>query len=846
MRRWNGRYRFAILVGFGVLVMVLANSVINLQSQLRALSTAQEDNTQWSISQLDTEFANLNAELSEQLGEAGLDDAALRLRLDIVISRLGIVSSGRAAKLFEGNAQAAALIKPIQAFVDEAIQVSDTSGPLTVSDLRSLKTMVKDVRPNVRSVALLGINLSAARSEAGRAEFARQLSTTGAKTIGLLAWLGAFMVLLDRLFQRAAIRDAALVTSTRRLKSTISASLDGIITSDAEGRIIEYNPAAEKIFGWSRDNIIGTRMDETIIPHHMREAHNAGMKRYLNTLIPKIVDGGRVEVLALRKSGEEFPVELNVTSVRDREGTKFIAYLRDISERKINEQKLIDARDRAERTDQAKSQFLTVMSHEMRTPLNGILGVLDLLKTTKLTAQQERYAQIASASGEVLLGHINEALDITRIETGELQLSGQDFDLPELIASVADVLEPLAAEKYLGLSVDIEDAMRKTFHADCSRIRQILTNLIGNAVKFTNQGQIGLRVSGIHGPDISSVKFSVSDTGAGISAEQQEKIFQDFVALSHSEGRQVRGDGLGLAISRRIARQLGGDISVSSTLGVGSTFTLTVPLKRIAPAQPPPVSAFEPEQATPVGRNILVVEDNSINRKVLGDMLIGMGHQVSEAVNGADGVEKAQEARFDLIFMDISMPIMDGIKATTILRDGSGPNRATYIIGLTAHGREEYRDAATQAGMNSFHAKPIRMAALHAVLAQVDDPEPDTNLAEQVTREQLHELCDALGTKKVGQVGAQFFKELGGFVDQVCGGQYHANAPQTAEAAHKLKGAAALLGLSRLEDHLEMLEHDTRAEVADDLVAQAEALGALAQYGHAGFFNCLNQFDASG
>ncbi|CAN0602888.1 unnamed protein product, partial [Ectocarpus sp. 12 AP-2014] len=213
-------------------------------------------------------------------------------------------------------------------------------------------------------------------------------------------------------------RDAELNASTARLGSTVEASLDAIVTANEAGEIVEFNTSAESIFGWSRDEILGQTMDTTIIPHHHRAAHAAGMDRYLATHDPHVLDAGRVELSALRKSGEEFPVELNITSVQSATGELFIAYLRDISVRKINEQKLIDARDKAEAMDRAKSQFLAVMSHEMRTPLNGILGVLDLMRQTKLTKKQDHYARVASASGEILLEHVNEALDITRIELG--------------------------------------------------------------------------------------------------------------------------------------------------------------------------------------------------------------------------------------------------------------------------------------------------------------------------------------------------------------------------------------------------------------------------------------------
>ncbi len=827
MKTRRGGYRAAILAGLGLLALLLGLMVSNLLSQLRDLSTAAGDNTQWSISQLDTEFANLNATLSDQIADGGPPEDDIQLRIDIALSRLNIVNSGRAGVVFGESDEAKALIAPLNAFAADAIAISDKPGPLTGQDLRNLRGMVQTVRPNVRKIALLGVSLGAEHSQQRRAVFAQQLTRTGGIAIALLVLMGGFMVLLDKMLRSAVHRDAELLTSSKLLTSTVGASLDAIVTADDRGVIIGFNASAEDVFGWSRDEIIGQTMEDTFIPHRMRDAHHDGMNRYLETGKPRVVDGGRVELAALRKSGEEFPVELNITSTEDDEGTKFIAYIRDISERKIDEQKLIDARDRAERTDKAKSQFLTVMSHEMRTPLNGILGVLDLLKTTKLTPRQERYVQIATASSEILLEHTNEALDITRIETGTLQLTPQNFDMSEMVASLVNVLEPLAREKQLGLTLQIEDAMQMAFFGDSNRIRQMLTNLIGNAIKFTKSGRIGVMVKGIHGPVVSSVTFAVTDTGAGIAPEHQERVFEDFVALAHGEGRQTRGDGLGLSISRKIARQMGGDIKLTSEVGSGSTFTLTVPLQRREAVPQDDAAPPYPQVSSDKSCKVLIVEDNNINRKVLGDMLEGMGHTVREAVNGEDCLNKAGDGRFDIIFMDISMPIMDGIEATRRLRTEAGPNAQSHIVGLTAHGREEYRGEAEAAGMNRFHTKPIRLDALRSIMAEVSAA-PHAPLGSVAHSDALRDMCEALGQGKVNAIGDRFFGELNAFFGQVHEGAFVNDLPALAETSHKMKGAAALLGLNALETPLADLELSARAGSVSDLNARIEALEGIA------------------
>ncbi len=822
-------YRLSVLAGICLLVVCLTVMVTNLVSQLRELSHAAGDNTQWSISQIDTEFANLDAVLTEQALEGTYPEDEVRLRVDLALSRLNIINAGRSAEIFGDSREAAELIAPLNAFADRVIAVLDAPGPLERPTVDALLREVRDIRPTVRDVALLGIQLGAERSEARRNQFASQLTWTGSIAIILLILMAALMWALDLLLRRAARRDAALSSSSKQLSSTVAASLDAIVTADAEGRIIDFNASAENVFGWRRDDIVGQSMEETFIPHRMRDAHHNGMKRYLKTGQPRVVDAGRVELAALRKSGEEFPVELNITTAQNEDGVVFIAYIRDISERKINEQKLIDARDRAERTDRAKSRFLTVMSHEMRTPLNGILGVLDLLRITPLSDQQARYVNIATSSSEVLLEHVNEALDITRIETGKLQLTSQSFRLTDLMQGVIDMFEPLAREKNLTMSLVIAPAMRGPYNGDAGRIRQILTNLIGNAIKFTEQGGITVDVTGVHGRGASSLRFAVIDTGIGISPDQHEQVFEDFFAQAAGEGRQARGDGLGLSISRRIARAMEGDVSVHSAEGAGSTFVLSLPLKRGEGLPERPVETDTADAPSTKVCSVLVVEDNPINRSVLGDMLRSMGHLVHEAVNGSEAVRMADGVLFDVVFMDISMPVMDGIEATRRLRSDSHKNAKTLIVGLTAHGREEYRDRALAAGMDRFHTKPIRLDALQSVLAEVT-ASTLSKLDVAQYPEALTEMIGVLGPDKVRSIADKFLSELSDVVALLR--QAGALQAQTAlaDAAHRAKGAASLLGQIALESLLYDVEEKARGATLQepDLWAQQLEEGALA------------------
>ena len=350
-------YRIVIIAGTSLLILLLVVLGAGIFAQVRTLSTAKDDNTQWALSQLDIEFANSQVALSQAPQNGVYDDLEIKLRLDIALSRLAILTSGRSKVFFSDDKTAGTLIAQISEIGEQVILTLDQTGPLTDERIHQLRSLVGAVRPEIRKVTLLGVDIDAERAEAQRAAFSKQLKQAGGATIALVILMAALMLFLDRLHMRAIHRDAELSTSSTLLKSTIAASLDAIVTANDAGEIIEYNVAAEDVFGWTRAEIIGQTMESTFIPHRLREAHHSGMKRFLATGVPRVVGGGRVELTALRKTGEEFPIELNITSVIDQNGTKFIAYIQDISERKITEQKLIDARDRAEQTDKAKSQF---------------------------------------------------------------------------------------------------------------------------------------------------------------------------------------------------------------------------------------------------------------------------------------------------------------------------------------------------------------------------------------------------------------------------------------------------------------------------------------------------------
>ncbi len=824
-------YRTAVLVGLAALIALFVAMSISLLFQLRDLQTSEGESMQWSITQVDTELASFHAALSTEIGKTPPDIDEIKLRLDIVLNRLDILQSGRAAAVLSENARSSDMLAQLLDYANRIAAISDKAGDPTSGDLDELLALTQSARPLGRQLALSGLRATARQAEVRRAEFAQQLRWTGSVAIALLLLMVCLLLVLNTMLKRADARDRALLISSRKLASTVSASLDAIIAMDEDGKIVDFNEAAEDMFGWSAEEILGRDVIGTIIPSSTEKPRLKEMAHPAQGEAAGSTDKRRHEISACRKTGEAFPVELNITSFMEEGDLKFVMYLRDITARKANEQKLIDARVRAEQTDRAKSKFLTIMSHEMRTPLNGVLGVLDLLKTKKLTSEQSRYLDIAIASSEVLLEHVNETLDVTRAETGDLVLVPSHCELDVLIANIADVLRPLAAEKGLELVQSVEAIEAQFFWGDGNRIRQILTNLVGNAIKFTEHGQVSISVRAEHDIETSEIWIGVTDTGPGIPPDLQDRIFDDFAAFAEPNGRQSRGDGLGLAISKQIAQRMGGDISLQKSDDSGSVFCLYLKLPNVLPgetAQATNEIELVAAGADTVEKHILIVEDNAINRNVLCEMLVGMGHDVATASDGLDAMTMSDQSRFDVIFMDISIPHLDGIEVTRRIRGGDGPNRATPIVGVTAHGQDEYRAIAVEAGMSRFHTKPIRYAELGQILSSIGS---DTTAQEPMIDRggALQELYNALGSEKTRSVVAEFEEQLQEFLQGLEREPQANGAMGLAKQAHNLKGAAAMLGFSELETLLAEYEGPTTEQRSAHESKLAGRLGKIAK-----------------
>jgi two-component system sensor histidine kinase/response regulator len=510
----------------------------------------------------------------------------------------------------------------------------------------------------------------------------------------------------------------ALRSSEARGRLLIEAAPNGMIMVGSDGRIVLLNSQIEKLFGYGRDELLGQNIG-ILLPERFNERHAQYRQSYFDDPQSRAMGAGR-DLFGRRKDGSEFPVEIGLNPLRIDEGAFVLAAVVDITSRKLAEEELRKARDEAESASLAKSSFLANMSHEIRTPLNGVFGMLGLLLDSRLNESQREYAETALISAETLLRLINDILDFSTIEAGRLNIEPVAFDLRNAVGEAAEILAVRAEERGIDLAVRFDQDLPTEVVGDPGRIGQVLTNLVSNAIRFTEKGHVLINVeatsmSGSPEQGTVDLRFEVSDTGIGIEEDQLERVFEKFVQKDSSSTRKFSGAGLGLAISRELVELMGGEIGARSRPGEGSTFWFTLRLPCVKETGP---EVRKPRQLE--GLRILVADDQAANRSVIVEQVTAWGMRASVCSGGKAAFAalcdaQAQDDPFRFAIVDQQMPEMDGEQFGQLI-SGYPDLSNTILIALTSTGMTGDPAKFEKAGFKAYLVRPVRAPELMVML----------------------------------------------------------------------------------------------------------------------------------
>ena len=513
-----------------------------------------------------------------------------------------------------------------------------------------------------------------------------------------------------------------------RYRRLFEQNLAGVFRTDWEGRVLDCNRSIAQSLGFAtREELLSAGLQVANI--YTRAEDRAAFLHALNE--SKAITNHEIELR--RKDGSPVWFLINANRIESEGGVEIEGTLVDISGHKAALRELRKAKDSAEAANRAKSEFLANMSHEIRTPMNGVLGMIDVALETELTGEQREYLAIARTSGETLLRVINDILDVSKIEAGKLDLSRVSFELRRLVSDVVAPLVLSAAKRPIDLRYEIAQNVPDLLMGDPERLKQVLVNLVGNALKFTEVGEVVVGVEGTLVSDgCAALTFNVRDTGIGIPQEKQRTVFQAFCQADTSVTRRFGGTGLGLTISSQLVSMMGGKMWLDSEVGKGATFHFTA---NFGLARGGENSGVRPEPLTAVARqsdnggpnslSVLVVDDNLVNRQLAIRMLEKNGHTVQAVSSGRAAVEALTLKSFDLVLMDVQMPDMDGFEATAAIRREELPTgKRVPIIAMTACAMRGDRERCLAAGMDSYIAKPISLKALRQVISEALSPAP--------------------------------------------------------------------------------------------------------------------------
>ncbi len=615
--------------------------------------------------------------------------------------------------------------------------------------------------------------------------------------------------------------ELALQKSEEQYRSLFDNANEGILVAqDGMFKLVNYK--TEQLFGYTIQELTSRPLREFLHPDDREMVASRHQGRLKGEDLPE-----EYSFRIINKAGETRWLEIKAVVIRWEDRPAALCFMTDITDRKKAEEEIREAKETAETASRAKSEFLATMSHEIRSPLNAVIGLTDLARKTKGGDKQDEYLKMAQESADTLLNLVNDILDLTKIERGKMEVERVAFDPAELARKTAEPLKFLATRKGLAFTVDITPDVPRSVVGAPDMLRHVLTNLIGNAVKFTPKGRVGLEVD-ISGNDESSpeggavtLRFQISDTGIGIASEQQEKIFETFTQADSSTTRKYGGSGLGTTIARQFVELMGGEIRLDSAPGRGSVFSFTVPVtKADAPAADRPAEHRDahgmPMQYEPV--RILLVEDNLINSYLAVESLSMYGQTVTLAGDGKECLAKLDEGSFDIILMDVMMPEMDGYEATRRIREKEKKECGHIpIIALTAAAFKEDIQRCKDAGMNDYLSKPVnfnllmeKISALTGISAQtvVSSDSSDEVADDSKELYDLSLLREKIGDneEKLKELLTWFIKDTRQQIESAEEELDSGKTDQVTKSCHKIKGSAQSLKAESLKEAAQAAE----------------------------------------
>lgn len=768
-------------------------------THLEELNSARLDQRGWAYSQLEVDALKLMQELHAIENDETEDFDKFRRKFNVFYSRADLVST-----MQENEGHSSSQVDAIVAKLDRIVDLIDGSDAELETSWDTVSQTLNGLTNIARSVAIQTISVHSIKSEEQREHIRFYVSWLFYLLIFiLLTLLGTILVLHLQSRTLKSAKEAAQIQKAHS-ETMLRASADAILLVNAHSNVLDMNAAAERIFAIKKMDLLSHSFVDKLVPPELQADMMEIFERFRKTGKPEIADNGEREFTFQDLNGRVFPAAVHSSLVKDGNQNKFVVYIRDITDQKTYEAELLEMRDQALIDAKEKSRFFAIMSHEMRTPLNGVIAALDLLRTTQMTKEQEKYLNAATQSGDVLMDHINDVLMIERLDEDET-LSLEPVILADLINAIETSLKPFADKEDVLLNTHLSDSTTNPVLSDSRALREIFSNLLSNGIKFSPKGSVTLtaQIEKTHdGPHRLSAK--VTDSGMGIPNEEIDRIFDDFVSLGDRYEKRKGGTGLGLGIVKRQVERLGGDIRCMSQIGIGSTFVVNLPIMACEEYTAQKIQCVRETSTSIEPMRLLVVDDNAINRELLEVMLKKMGHDVTLAETGHEAVTACEIHTYDAILMDISMPGMNGVEATKLIKSGNGPNKTTSVFAVTANVMAEDKQVFEQAGILATIEKPISRASITAALNGLNHH--PTNLPPAhllIDEQQLQELQDILGRDKMQSRLDAFLTQIEADIARLL---MTSDTKDVKTIAHSIAGAAGMIGARHLHRQCKYLE----------------------------------------